>query len=159
MKEEHPSGNPRPREDEPLISSILKAALSLQGIECESAVFLSWRVIGGRPLAHPIITLGDLFREFGDGSYQLAITGATISGIEKQPFAVPEINVQLDYEAGQWSEPTIFTDQEEFGPEHENPQALHARLDKIKQNLPRVLSLIVLFSKAAQSVREAFTSS
>lgn len=157
MGNKHISKNPDPKRDEPLVEDILKVAFRLSGIEIESAVLLRWRIVDDIILAHPLITLGDLFREFGDGNYQLAISNAVLSGIEKESFGIPNINVEVAYINGQWSELRAYTDFEEFGPEYATQQALHGRLERVKENLRGVLELIPLLARIAESVRELFS--
>jgi len=139
-----------------LLVDILREVFRLVGIEFKSGVFLRWRVVDDRVIPRVIESLADLLREFIDGSYQLTISEVTISGIEKEPFTVPEIVVEVACENSQWSEPRIYTDYESFGPEHNTPQALQARLEKIKDTFRKVLPYISLVVDIAKSVRTSF---
>jgi len=141
-----------------IVADILKEVFKLEGIEFKSSIFLRWRVIDDRMLPRVIESLTDLIREFTDGSYQFTFTDATISGIEKEPFTVPEIVVEVAYQDGQWSEPRLYTDYECFGPEHNTPQALQARLEKIKEHLKAVLPFISLVVDIAKFVSRFFAS-
>ena len=139
-----------------LLADIVRQVLEHEGVQFKSFVFLRWRVIDDRILPRPIQSVIDLLTEFTDGSYQLTLSEVRISHIEKEPFTVPEITIEVAYENGQWGEPRLYTDYEEFGPEHATPQALQARLEKIKDALKIVLPYVSLIVEIAKNVRALF---
>lgn len=139
-----------------LLADILREVFKREGVEFKSSVFLRWRVIDDRVSPRVIESLKDLLTEFTDGSYQLTLSEVTIHRIEKDPFAVPEITVEVACENGQWSEPRIYTDYEDFGPEHDTPQALHVRATRIKEVFKVVLPYITLAVEIAKSIRGLF---
>lgn len=139
--------------DSILLSNILKEVFKREGIEFTTSTFLRWRVIDDRTIPRVIKSLTDLLTEFTDGSYQLTLSEVKISHIEKEPFTISEITIEVACENGQWSEPRIYTDTEEFGPEHDTPQALYARLQKIKETFKVVLPYITLVIEIAKLIR------
>lgn len=139
-----------------LLADILREVFEREGIEFKSSTFLRWRVIDDRVVPRVIESLTDLLTEFTDGSYQLTLSEVRISRLEKEPFTVPEITIEVACENSQWSELRIYTDYEEFGPEHDTPEALHARLQRIKEVFRVVLPYITLAVEIAKWVRGLF---
>lgn len=139
-----------------LIADILREVFKYQGMEFSSCTFLRWRVIDDHLIPRVIESITDLVRELTDGNYQLTIGEVTIHRIEKEPFTVPEITIEVACENSQWSEPRIYTTYETFGPEHDTPQALQARLEKIKGALKIVLPYITLVAEIAKTMRAFF---
>lgn len=161
MKNAHISENSDPNEDDPLILDILKAVFKHEGIEFESATFLRWQIVDDNILPRPIDTISTLFREFRDGTYQLAISNVKISVSGKKPFDIPWICIESTYSNGQWSEPGIFHDDETFDPaNHETAQTLYARLQTVKQSVKAALEwiakILVFAEAAAEAARKLF---
>lgn len=150
---ENEGGDP----DDTTILDILKMSFGEAGIEFESATFLRWHIVDDHVFPRPINTLPDLFREFRDGTYQLAINNAEISVSGKKSFKIPWINIEITYRDGQWSEPRIYHDDETYDPaNHETAQTLSARLQIVKQNIWKALQWTATMFAIAEAIRRLF---
>lgn len=156
MKDKGLSENPGKEREEPLVIDILKAAFSHEGIECESVTFHRWQIIDDDIRPRPIVTVSDLFREFRDGSYELALTNAKIALMKQEPFEIDVVNVQVAYDNGKWSEPRIYHDAEYPVAEERTTQALDARLKRAKENIRSALEWLAVIVRMAETIRRLF---
>lgn len=160
MKDKSVSENPNHERGDPSISDIFKAAFKHEGIEFKSATFLRWQVVDDNILPRPIDTISALFREFGDGRYQLTLNQAMISVSGKAPFEIPWICVEIAYGDGQWSEPTILHDKETYDlADTETAQTLDARLRGTKLKLKAALDWVIVIVKIVETIRRLYEGS
>ncbi len=144
--------NPGRKEDEILISEILEAIFRHKDIKFESVRLIHWKVTEDNVVGLQITTLGDFISVSGDGHYHFAITNALILGIEKEPIEVPDIDIEVSFENGKWSDPRVYTDYESCSPESSTPEALWVRNGEIKETLKGVLELLALILRIINSV-------
>lgn len=160
MSDKHASENPQHIGSELPILDILKEAFRHEGIDFKSATFLRWQVVDDNILPRPINTISALFREFGEGRYQLTINQAMISVSGKAPFEIPLICVEITYSDGRWSEPTILHDDETYDlADHETAQTLDARLKRVKPKFMVALNWVVVIMKLAETIRRLYEGS
>jgi hypothetical protein len=139
------------------VVDILAAAFRLAGITYKSAHFLRWKVTDDSIEAIHFDTITKLLRYLEDGNYHLSISEATILGIDREPYGVERIDVEIKREKGLWCEPRAYTDFETFGSEHKTPQDLYARLKKVEEKMPEPLNLIDMFVEIVRRIRDLFS--
>lgn len=113
-------------------------------------------VVDDRILPHEIRSLKDFATECTDGNYQLALREVEILRIEKEPFKISEIIVEMAYENNHWSNPRVFTDVEEFGPEPTTPAILEDRAHKITQITKNALFYVDIAIRIVKTIWDFF---
>lgn len=156
MDTKHKEDNPGPKKkiEDPLISDILRALFKYENIEFESVGLIHWKIIEDTVVAEPLKTLGDIATLSKDGGYHIAIKHALISDIEEESIEIPEINVEVSFKNGQWSDPRIYTDYESCTPQCSSPEALQSRLEKLKEKVAGGLQLVSLVLRVANELRD-----
>ncbi len=144
----------RRKQGDMLVSDILKELFKYAGIDFDSVALIHWMVVKDDIIPQLIHNLGEIASFCGDGSYQIAIKNAVISGIEKETIEMPLINVEVSLRNDQWSELRIYTDIETCSPQSATPEALRTRLGKVRESIKEILHLVILIMKIAENLRD-----
>lgn len=148
MTEKVPSSSEKTKLKGPLpIEEFLRPLLELSGIKDFTEVELYLYSTRGGSLNRVRIRTYPMFlHTLGSGSYQIAISGPTIEGVDSAPFRMTFLSVEIDWDSNNgWSSPTVVTDwDEEIFPLGTGSQHLKDRAIKIGKKVRDILEFVVL---------------
>ena len=129
------------------IEDLFRELFAYSDISFENASFFRWMAIDDRLIPRPIQTIPDLIQQFHDGRYHLHLTKVSINGLEGGDLDIENLDAELIFEDGKWTDHWVFTDEETFWPEikgksEDLPSALTLRFDGITERIMKVLNLL-----------------
>ena len=139
------------------VEDVLRVIFKREGITFKTAHLLRRKIVDDHIISQTLEGIEAFAERFEDGTYEIAIEEATVSGVGKAAVEIPWMHVEVAFVGGAWSEPRIYHDEETIVPGEDEAQALFARLQRIKEKLLPILDTITVLVKVADALRRFFS--